>query len=285
MTTEDTGGLVDNEELGKGQTDETKQEVDTRETKTVEVRVDATPAERPEGLPEDFWDADTSTIKTTALLDGYKNEAKQKADLRKQISKGIPEAPKTAEEYTIEFDEETAKLIPENDPATDIFKKVAHKQGLSQEQVQAIASEYMAEVAKVQQDAGVTPPPTAEEVAADNEKFRTEQKEILGDEGVRAMESMTARIAQLYDKGSLNDDDKDAFRNAAFDAKGVLFMQKIMSLPHDNGNFIPSGNVIDSGLATLEQLHAMGADERMSDPAFRAKRSSMYAALEARGVL
>ena len=285
MTTEDTGGLVDNENLGSGPENGAKQEIDTRETKTIEVRVDATPAERPEGLPDDFWDTDTNSIKTSALLDGYRNEAKQKADLRKQISKGKPESPKSAEDYKIEYDEETSKSIPEGDTTTELFKIAAHKYGLTQEQAQGVAADVRAAIAAHNKEHGGEPPMTAEQIAADDEKFRTEQKAILGDEGIRVMDALTARVAALYNKGSLNDDDKAAFINAAYDAKGVQFLQKWTSLAHDATSFIPSTNVINEDMATREQLDAMAGDARMSEASFRAKRTAGYIALESRGAL
>lgn len=285
MTTEPEG-LIDNEELGSTKKGVEDVKADNRETKTIEVRVDDTPKERPEGLPDAAWNIEKNEINNTALIEEYKKELKQKQDLRKALSKGKPEVPTTAEEYEITFDEETAKFIPDGDPATDIFKKLAHEQGLSKEQVQNIASGYMAEVVKLQQEQGVVAPQSQEEIEQENKKFRTEQMAILGDEGKRTMEAMSARIAALYEKGSLNEDDKEAYKNAAYDAKGVLFLQKLMSLPHDTVNFIPNSNVLNEGQATKEALDAMGADPRMeTDPAFRKKRSDGYKELEARGAL
>lgn len=267
---------------------------DNREVKEV-VRNEADvtkPGERPEGLPDELWNAEAKDINKAALLEAYQKEQKRVLDLRKTISKGIPKAPEKVEDYKLELEEDVKAFAPEGDPAVKVFTDVAHKHGLSQEQYKGVMNDYL----KGLKAAGLAEPKTVEtpeqkesREAAEVKDFLAQEEKKLGDDGVRTLNEISSIVSDGFKNGSLNKDDLEAFKNAAFDANGVRFLKKFMTvaakLP-SNGHHIPNNHALNEGLMTREELDAMGLDPRMkTDPSFREKRTNGYKALDARGAL
>lgn len=286
--TEVIGGLGDNLNIDESEVE--IPEVDSREVKeVVRVQSDETKkiTERPETLPEQFWDEKTGAIKTNALVDQYAIDQKRITDLRKTISKGLGGTlPESEDEYEVEFDETTSKFV--NDESLTVAKKAALAAGISKEQFNKFAPQYIKGLVESGMLNENMLPKSEEDLAALEEaeikQHREEQMKILGDGGQRIIDSLTDRVATLYKKGSLNKEDLIAFKEAAYDARGVLFLQKWIDL-HGGTQTIPTDTNFDRGLATKEELDAMAGDPRMSDPVFRAKRSEGYRRLEQEGRL
>jgi len=246
--------------------------------------------ERPEGFPEDLWDSEANDVKKTALIDAYQKESKRTQDLRNIIAKGGQKAPESVDEYQIEFGDEVKDLIQENDPALDVFKAAAHKNGLSQEQFKGVMNDYLAGLKEGELLAPGEPPKTEEQLAEEDKKFVEGEKAKLGEEGMKIFDNLNHSFAAAYKNGSLNDEDKEAYMNAVYNAEGVQFVDKLVNLARMGkfgmGESIPTKEMLGEGMLTKEQLDAMGADPRMkTDPEFRKRRSDGYAALEKRGFI
>lgn len=283
--TEVSGGLVDNIEVDEQQD---APEVDSREVREV-VRVESEDnkpiTEKPEDLPDAFWNDKEGSINTQALTEQYQKDQKRITDLRKTISKGTGGTPaESVDDYVVEFDDTASQYVPEDDAALGVAKKAALDAGIPVEKFKEFAPKYINGLIEAGLLNESALPKTEEQERAELDQHRDEQMKLLGDGGERIINRLTDRVSTLYNKGSLNKDDLEAFKEAAFDAKGVLFLEKWINL-HSSERSIPTDHVLDEGMATKEELDAMAADPRMSDPAFRAKRTAGYKALEARGAL
>lgn len=91
----------------------------------------ATGGERPETVPEKFWDPEGKTIRTEALLQSYLH-------LEKRVGSGdLP--PKTPGDYKLDglaaaWKEERGEDMPLDDARTKAFAEWAHQRGLTQGQ-------------------------------------------------------------------------------------------------------------------------------------------------------
>lgn len=244
---------------------------------------------RPEGIPDELWDAESNDIKRDELIKAYQSEAKQKADLRKALSKkgGVPA--ESEEDYKLELDDSLKEFVPDDDPALDSARKAAFDAGLTPEQFNKFVGQYMAGLKEGNLLQSAEPRLTEEEQAtlqaAEDQKFRDEQLAILGEQGQKDLQMLSNEVKALYTKGSLTDEDIEAFREAAFDAKGVRMMAKLMNIKRGR-DVIPTEHAIQSNSLTKDELDAMGMDPRMkTDPAFRKRRSEGYRKLEQSGML
>ena len=126
-------GLADNLDLG---TAAAPPAADTREVVTaVRQEADVTKLnEKPEGIPDEFWDATAKDINKTALIEGYKTKEKQYLDVRKIISKGAQNVPEKVDGYKLELEQSIAKFAPEGDPSIEVARAAALEAGLSIDQ-------------------------------------------------------------------------------------------------------------------------------------------------------
>lgn len=246
--------------------------------------------ERPEGIPDDFWDAESKSLKADALLEGYKSEAKQKADMRAIISKGLGKPAENIEEFdNVEIAENVQRYVAEDDPALAVAKEAAFETGIPVDKLTDFVNKYLSKGGEKGFLHEVQPQLTEEEQAtlqkAEDDKFKAEQMEILGDEGKRNLDMIKNEVKVGLEKGKFSKEDIEAFENAAYDAKGVNFIAKLIKTQKGQ-QIIPTEHVIDKGMPTLDELDAMGADPRMqTDPGFRAKRTEGYKYYEKIGVL
>ena len=240
---------------------------------------------RPDGLPDNLWDNDTNDINKTALIEAYQSEAKQKSDMRAIISKGIGKPGDDVGAYTVEFSDELKDTIKDDDAGLAAAREAALDAGMPPEMFGKFINKYLASAGDAANASRLTPEEQEVIEKAEDDKFRSEQMEILGEEGQRNIKLLTDEMKTLAAKGSLTEDDLEAFKAAAYDAKGVQFLSKFLKI-RNNSRVIPTQHAITSGVMTIDELDAMGSDPRMrTDSAFRAKRTAGYRKLEELGVL
>lgn len=278
--------LGDDANLG-GESSSTPPPVDNRH---VESRVEDK-ITRPEGFDENLWDDKTNDVKKDALIKAYQEESKRAKGLRDIIAKGNHKAPESADKYVFEVGDDLKDIVNENNPAIDVFRKAAHAHGLSQEQAKGVLADYVKGLKEGNLLApGAAPEPTPEELEAEAKIWREGERKKLGDEGVRTLDNLHSAFNAAMKNGSFNDNDKQAYLNSIYNADGVHFVEKLVSLARQGkfgmGNSIPTKEIIAEGLMTREQLDAMGADkEKMRDPEYRRKRTEGYKLLEKKGAL
>ena len=192
--------------------------------------------------------------------------------------------------WSIARSDDIKDIIKNEDPQIDIFRKAAHTHGLSQEQFKGVINDYL----KGLKDGNLIQPgevpKTKEELDQEAKIWREGEKKKLGDAGVRTMETLNNSFMAAFKNGSFNDSDKEAYTNAIYNADGVHFVEKLVSLARQGkfgiGPSIPTREMLAEGMLTREQLDAMGADtEKMKDPEYRRTRSEGYKNLEKRGAI
>src|SRR3990167_1106663 len=281
-------GLADNIDLG---TACAPPAVDTRDvtTKVVDVRTsDIKPGEKPEGIPDEFWDATAKKINETALLEGYKSKDKQALDMRKIISKGTQNVPEKPEGYKLELAQEIAKFAPEGDPALGIAREAALEAGISQDSFNKFINRYLGGLNEKKMIAEPEPKLTPEQEAAESKKFYDSEMEKLGDSGKKHFEEFNTIVREGLARGSLSEEDKEIYKDIMRGAAHVRFMKKlanIISLRPSTSLGIPNEHVIQKGQLTREELQAMQADPKYRNEAGYKKIMEGYRNLEAQGRL
>lgn len=128
-------------------TEETTQEV---VEEGVEVKTEEQPLakERPENIPEDFWNAETGSVDTEKLLESYTKADKIAKDLRAQIGKGHQNPPEEVDGYVLELNEDLQQFVPDDDPLVAVAKEAAYEMGMSVGQFNNFVSPMIAKMAE-----------------------------------------------------------------------------------------------------------------------------------------
>ncbi len=105
--------------------------------------------ERPEHIPEKFWDADKGEPKLEDMAKAY--STLEAAHTKLKASKGI-KPPDSPDEYfdadkPFEVPQEADRVVVEaDDPGLKGYAKIAHKHGLTKDQMQGVAKDFMIEM-------------------------------------------------------------------------------------------------------------------------------------------
>lgn len=231
--------------------------------------------ERPEGLPEQFWDEENSTFKGTDLYNEYKKEKKIALDLRQKISKGQPQPPESPDSYQVNHErivEELGYEIPEDDAGIAVFKKVAFENGLDQDKFENILTGYMKEIMN-HPDAAVEDSNTMSE-----EQQAAYQKEELGKLGGNAdviIKGIKNWNQQLFYDGVFSEDDLKVAQNMGFSAAEIRVLNKYRE---SAGNLsIPDGGSHIDGMESQQEIDKiLASPEYEKDPVLQKKVSDYY---------
>lgn len=211
--------------------------------------------ERPDYLPEQFWNKDTKQPNIEALAKSYKDTRAAHDAL-----KGA-KAPAKAEDYKFEAAKD-AKYgeIKADDPLMTVFRAAAHKHGIPQEAFQGIVSEVLAGIFEGMPE----PMDPAKEL------------EKLGKNGQAVVDNVVGWITGLETGGTLSKDEADEMIRIGASANGIKALSKIMAragekpIPLDSA---PAGE----GLPSKEELYAAVRDPKyQTDPAYRAKIDEQF---------
>lgn len=232
-------------------------------------------ADRPEWVPEKFWNAaeakaaatpeERTKLAAAAMQKSY-NELETR--LRNTKPAAAPEKP---EEYELKAPE-TAKnfAMADDDPLLGGYRETAHKLGLSKEQAAGVYQWF----AQAMNDN--IPPPM--DVEAEMAK--------LGPNAQAFIDDVVGRAYQLKDWGVFSDADLQEYRIAVGTAEGMQMMSKLFA--HFGEKTVPA-NIIptEGGLPSHEELRAMkfaqvesgpnkGQVRYNVDPEYRKKIDAMY---------
>jgi len=244
--------------------------------------------EKPEGIPDEFWDATAKDINKTALIDAYKAKEKQALDLRKIISKGTQNVPEKVDGYKLELAQEVAKFAPEGDPAVDVARTAALEAELSVDQFNKFVGKYLGGLNEIQMLTLPEPELTPEQQAAESKKFFDGEMEKLGDTGKKHFEEFNTIMREGLARGSFVDEDKEIYKDIMRSADHVRFMKKMSNMLASRPSTslgIPNNHVIQEGQLTREELQAMQGDPKYQNDAGHKKIMEGYRKLEAQGRL
>lgn len=259
-----------------------EEEKDAFERETEDYLKD--PTEKPEGLPDEFWGDDG--LMQDDLIKAY-NEQKARADgLRKKLSKGVPDAPKSADDYAIEVPDEFKAYVPEDDIAVKALKEVGAKHGIGNEAVNEIIGSVMLGL----KDANMLQEPVSEEQLANMEAERVQQEiEALGPKGERTIEGVSMWLNGAEKQGRFTPDTANQLRAMASTADGVRAIQEVMFQMGEKS--LPIDKQSKGGVSKAEweerftELDANGESRFMTDRKFREETMRMEAELTKAGYI
>lgn len=217
--------------------------------------------ERPESIPEQFWDKDKGEIKSESLAKSYSDLRKQFNKLQKDKGKS-EKALETAEEYLEDFEvpkeietEDGVKSLdrirdlPNDDPVVVSFSKAAKKYNLSKEQFAGIVTDVLAGANDLM------PEPYNRE--AEIEALGGEEKAIP------VIRTNQNYLLHLHKNGVLNEDQYKYALDFGATAIGVETLNKLRVNAGEKP--IPTGASVNTGAKTPDECAAMMSDPRYNE--------------------
>ena len=225
---------------------------------------------RPEWLPEQFWDAEKG-----ANLEAL---AKSQRDLRAQISRGDHKPPEKPDAYALPAIEgvKVEDLVPADNPLWQAVRTEAHKAGVTQAQLNAVLSPYLAGLAE---HAKANDPAAREAAQA---ATLTAELAKLGPNGPALVRDIGGQIKGMVTRGSLSAAEGRELLGMST-AAGISAMAKLFQL----GGGLPINlDSISSNTASQADLEVqLQKAIAKGDDAKRAKLLRQLGDLEARGEL
>ncbi|MGB0817409.1 MAG: capsid assembly protein [Candidatus Puniceispirillaceae bacterium] len=173
------------------------------------VTFDFTTGEKPEGFPDDYWDAENGSVNAQALFDGLKKQEKIAKDLRAKMGKGEHKAPEKAEDYKLDLPEELQELVPADDPAVAKARERALAHGMSQEQFQGFMGEIIGDLAEIAQEAAENGGMSEEQKA----EYVKEEIAKIGPNGPQVLRAVQSWGNELLAEGTFNEQDVETLKS------------------------------------------------------------------------
>ena len=200
---------------------------------------------KPEFLPEKFWDPENGT--------NVEKLSKAYSELEKKFSRGDHKAPK---EYNVDF---LGENVPEDDEMLNNYKDMAQRYGMSQEDFQDLALQFVGAV---------------EDEAKSEQEFIEEQKRLLGNNAVELVRSNYDWANSLLSKGVISQAEFDVLDQMGGTADGTRLLRKIRNLSSPKELPIPS---FTGESKTKEELAQYVSDPRWrSDPVWRKQKEKEF---------
>lgn len=223
---------------------------------------------KPEFLADEFWDPDKNEPRLEALQ-------KSQRDLRAQASKSS-KAPAKPDDYKLPLPEGAPEgLVKADDPLVAEIRTAAHKAGVSQAQLDAIAGPFLAKAAELAKGAK-----TPEQLKAEQQEFLKAEVAKLGKTGEVQIKTIGTWGKGLVDKGVLSAEEFAEFRYAAGTAAGIRMLAKLRNLTSEQP--VPIDVTVDGVQGSLEDYYAL---MRSAKPEDQKKASELLKTLARHGLL
>ncbi len=212
---------------------------------------------RPAWCADQFWNAETKSVNNEAL---HKSWQDTRAALKRAKAEAKREGtfPEEADGYTLS-EEVAAKVGKPVDGKPDslaIFRDIAHKAGLSNEQFGQVVEQFM--VATESLVAGEAPDPETE-------------RQSLGPNADKIVGFLVRRADRFVADGAWTKEEREAFLGNNGDATSIRALYKLFR--HlDGENSIPTELIGGTGRRSPQELYAAIGDPRYeSDAGYRAQ--------------
>lgn len=210
---------------------------------------DFSTGEKPDGFPDEYWDADNNGVNAQSLFEGLQKQEKIAKDLRAKMGRGEHKAPKESSEYKFEPSEKAAEFLKDDDPLVGAARDVAHKHGLSQEQYAGFMSEMMDQMLDVAEKAA---DPNNEQTKAQLEEYKQKEIEKIGPNGAQVLRVVQSWGNELLSEGVFTQDDVDTLTTEGLvSANMVRMFNRLRS--RMGGSDIPVGTIND-GLSSDSEI-------------------------------
>lgn len=229
-------------------------------------------AGKPEGFPDDFWDADKKAPKTDALYNAFTQEKKRAEGLRVKLSKGEFEgkAPEDIKEYTLELTDDLKPLVPEDDPIINTLRQSAKEAGMPKEMFNKLLVPAIKELAKTK--AEMEKPLSDEEIAVN----RQMEIEKLGPSGSKIVAAVGSFIEELKAGGTFSEAEAKTAKEMAYSADAVRVLNKLRMMGGGRDQ-VPHEVPIDEKASRMDIEQKMAKAMRENNEADYLKYSSMLA--------
>nr|AKH47283.1 hypothetical protein [uncultured marine virus] len=194
----------------------------------------AEPAEKPEYIDDQFWNAEKGELDAEKLATSYK-------ELRAKMSAGKHKAPADGKYSVDELGD-----IDADDPMLADFLDIAKDEGFSQDQFERLTKFYL------------------ESQGALNEEIKYRRDEEMGKLGRNAEKiigSMDAWLTKFGTSGTLSNDELEAIANASNNATFINAMNKIRR-SYGESDIPPASASMDVGATTMDEIQELMADPR-----------------------
>lgn len=217
------------------------------------VEPDDKASDRPENIPEQFWDAEAGEVKTVELAKSY-------SDLRKQFNqlqndKG--EVPEDQAEYltNFEFKREDGKTdnipdIADDDPGLAAAAAAAKNAGLSTSQFASFVNDFLQAIDPALSDA------MPEQVDLDAEIAKLGGKE----KAIPVIKANAMFIRTMVDSGTFSEAEAEYAKKFAETAVGVSVLNKLRVNTGEAP--IPMNVIVTEGAKSEADIQKMMADDR-----------------------
>ena len=214
--------------------------------------IDFSKGEKPEGFPDDYWDADKKAPKADTMYEALQKQEKIAKDLRAKMGKGDHKAPKEAKEYTFTVDEKYKEMVPENDPIIEEARNVALKYGLSKEAFQGFMTDMIGKVGDLRSEMADAQP-SEEDIKA----YRDTEYAKIGANATQVIKAVESWGRELQATGQISEEGLKAFKGMATNAEQVKVLNALRSLA-GGGNRIPidyTDDGLESDSVLMEKVH------------------------------
>lgn len=208
--------------------------------------------QRPDNVPEQFWDPDNGSYKGDDLFKAYKAEQDRAEGLRKKLSKGFQNVPDMPEKYQIDLGEDFE--INTDDDGIQMFREISHKYGLSHEQFNGVLKEFSERMGDFSDDSD------SGNFDEYKEQYFQEQIESLGDKGPALIKNVATYGRTLLTQGVFSEEEYNAFVAMPRSAAELKALNK-MRMAAGYINDVP----IDIGAPT-DQLSEAEVQKMIADP-------------------
>lgn len=181
-------------------------------------------AGKPEGFPDEFWDAEKNNPAIDKLYQNWAQEKKRAEGLRVKLSKGEFEgkAPVDIKEYQVELSDDLKAIVPDNDPLLEAARLSAKDAGLPKEAFAKFIAPMVAKIADLRAQS-IAAEPTPEEREAE----RLEEVAKLGPNGHKVIEAVSGFINELQAGGTLNESEAKVAKEMVFNAESAKVFNKL----------------------------------------------------------
>lgn len=205
-----------------------------------------TPPERPDYIPEKFWDAEAGAPNIENLAKSYIKLESTRGDpdkLREEWEgERLKARPESADKYELpEHDALDAEQLAAS-PVVSLFREIAFEQGMDNEAFQKTISNY------------------ADSQIAQIEARLDEEKKALGENADVRLEAVT-----LWAEKNFKEDELSAIQQVATTAAGVRALEKLMGKGREGGPSLDEGEPLSGDDMTEEQARSLMQDPRYWD--------------------
>lgn len=251
------------------QPDSLLQNLDEPEYKPLEIKE----GEKPEGLAEDFWDAEKKTIKVDDLHRKYLEAETRAKGLRDKLAKGEQKPPKDIKEYIVEASDKGKAILKDDDPLVEGGRKIAQELGMSKEMFAKFMGKMTDIVAENFEKFGQPKDPDPVDIKARQEVEFAK----IGGNGKAVAKAVLSWANGLMQSGQLSETEFKTFQGFAQTGEDIRVLNKLRVLATGKAD-IPMDAQTD-GLPSDAEIAKMFVtpEYKSGDPAYHAKVATLLA--------